>query len=529
MTITLKDNKGFQWFKNNTIFFKGYFYIDAIFYEKENALNYLATLRNESDFKEILRKINGVFTLIITNKKNIYIASDITRSFPIFYTFQNDQLILSDDILHLKDTFNLQDFDNLSEIEFKASNHTHGKKTLLTNVFQVQASEYLIIKNEAIVESNFFYSFAIKSENSDVYETLKSKTFDAFENAFNRFIKSLNNKKVIVPLSGGYDSRLIAVMLKKFNYKNVLCYTYGRKDSFEIENSKKTAEQLNFKWIFIEYDHQLIKGYLESEKFKEYAHFAGKHSSMPYLQEYFAVHYLKEHNLITDDSIFVPGFAGDFLGGSQFVKVIPENLKSTEITDLIISTKFSNHRLSAKNKKLLKEEITKNLKKFDSNYLDKIPTSVFENYDIHEKISKFVFNSASIYTFLNFEHRFPFWDRELLDFFKEIPVKHKQMKVLFDDVLVTNYFEPYKVNYQKEIQPSKKRIQVQQLKNKIKPFLPAYLKQRFLEKHDWINYKPITHKMLRELQKKELTVTISSKDYNEIITQWYLYFCKNKV
>ena len=51
-------------------------------------------------------------------------------------------------------------------------------------------------------------------------------------------------------------------MLKKYNYKNVVCYTYGRKDSFEIENSQKTAKTLNFEWHFIEYKDDLISDFL---------------------------------------------------------------------------------------------------------------------------------------------------------------------------------------------------------------------------------------------------------------------------
>jgi asparagine synthase (glutamine-hydrolysing) len=529
MNITLKHNKGFKWFKNDSLFFKGYFYIDAIFYEKENALNYLSSVKNTSDFKGLLTNINGVFTLLFSDKNTVYIASDITRSFPIFYTFQNNELFLSDDIFYLKDTFNLDTFDALSEIEFKACNHTHGKKTLLKNVFQVQASEYLIIKNDEIIESNFFYSYAIKKESIDPYQTLKKKAIDALENTFKRFINSLNNRTVIVPLSGGFDSRFIAVMLKKYKYKNVLCYTYGRKDSFEIANSKKTAEQLNFKWIFIEYKSQLIDGFLETSAFKEYVHFAGKLSSMPNLQEYFAVKYLKENNLIPEDSIFIPGYAGDLLGGSQFLKVIPEDLKHTEIADLLLEQKFTNYPLSASNKKILKRQVEKQLTHFDENYVEKIPSSVFEDFDLKEKIAKYIFNSANFYTYFGFEHRFPFWDKELLDFFKKVPVKHKLMKTFFDAILINEYFKKQDVYFETELQPSEKKMNIQKVKNKIKPFLPTFIKQQFLEKNDWVNYKPLTDEMLKSLDLNKLKVKKSSKDYNEIITQWYLYFSKNRI
>ena len=40
-------------------------------------------------------------------------------------------------------------------------------------------------------------------------------------------------------------------------------------------------------------------------------------SSMFFMQEYFAVKYLKESHIIPDDSVFIPGFSGDVLAGSH--------------------------------------------------------------------------------------------------------------------------------------------------------------------------------------------------------------------
>ena len=287
MNITLKINKGFKWYKTATFFFKGYFYVDDLFYEKEDAINYVSKIKNSHQFKELLSELNGVFTLVFKDKNKICLAPDLTRSFPIFYTLQNNQLYFSDDIFYLKNLFKIDDYDGLSEIEFKASNYTHGKKTLLKNVFQIQPSEYLIVENNKIVESSFFYSYAIPKESADSYDELKNKAVIAFENSFKRFITSLNNRTAVIPLSGGYDSRLIAVMLKKHQYKNVICFTYGNKNSFEIENSKKAAKALGFKWFFVEYNSKLIEGYIHTDEFKEYAHFAGKLSSMPYTYKNF--------------------------------------------------------------------------------------------------------------------------------------------------------------------------------------------------------------------------------------------------
>jgi asparagine synthase (glutamine-hydrolysing) len=103
------------------------------------------------------------------------------------------------------------------------------------------------------------------------------------------------------------------------------------------------------------------------------------------------------------------------------------------------------------------------------------------------------------------------------------------MKTLFDEVLIDEYFKPHQVSFEKEIQATEKGIQSQKIKDAIKCVLPSFIKQRILVKSDWNNYQAITQEMLNELRLKKLPFQRKSKDYNEIIAQWYVYFSKNEL
>lgn len=525
MKIFLKYNKGFKWYKSNTIYFKGYFYIDNSFYEKENALKYLSKI---DKLTTILQEISGCFTILKKEKESLFIISDITRSFPIFYTIQNDEFYVSDNIYYLKSICNINDFDTYSELEFKASNHTYGNKTLLKEVYQIQAGEYLEIRNNKIENSSFRYSYAIQKESNSHYKTLKKQAVTAFEKSFKRLLISLDKKTVIIPLSSGFDSRLIAVMLKKNNYKNVICYTYGKKDSFEINTSKKVAKALGYKWYFIEYNNNLIDGYLESKLFENYVKYAGKLSSMPNLQEYFAVKYLKENKLIPEDSIFIPGYAGDILGGSEYSKSIPENIKHSNLAQNIFEKKMNNYHFKNKEEIYIINKLKKEMYKFDKLYNEKIPETILDDFNIRERIAKYIFNSANFYSYFEYEFRFPFWDKELLDFFKEVPIKFKKNKLLFNDVLIHQYFKPNHVYFESKTEVKAEKKYIRKIKNQIKPFLPTFIKEKKVSGNDWNNYKIITDKMLIFLKNKGIKVNRNYNDYNEIITQWYVYISKNR-
>lgn len=527
MKISLQNNKGFKWYKNNSVCFKGYFYMNNTFYQKEEALNLFHSIQKKEDFKVIIDKLNGSFTVILTLNDATFIYSDISRSFPIFYTKQNNDLFLSDDIYYLKSKFKIEDFGSLASIELKASNHTYGKRTLLKDVYQIQASELLEIKKNTITNNSIQYNYATQKISILNYKQLQKKALEAFKNSFNRFIKSLKNRPVAIPLSAGFDSRLIAVFLKKINYKNVICYTYGKEDSFEIENSKKVAHQLGFRWYFIEYNEKLIDNFLNSNSFKSYVEYAGKLSSMPNLQEYFAVKYLKEKNLIAENTIFVPGYAGDILGGSEYLKTIPNNPNPSSLADIIVEKKMMNYHFKKKEKKKIVTRTKKNLNFLVKDYKQLIPETVIDDFNIKERIAKYIFNSASFYTFFDYEFRFPFWDIELLDYFKEVPLQYKSNKLLFDEVLINKYFKPYNVYFEDNNQPKPQKFWLNKIKKHVKPFLPTFIKEKKVSDNDWNNYKIITEKMLIFLKKKDAKVIRTYNDYNEIISQWYIYISKN--
>ena len=530
VTLTLKNNKGFHWYSNKNIFIKGCFFdSENNFYEKDNLISFFTNIKDDVQFIEKIKEINGIFTVLIKLNNKTLIASDTTRIFPLFYTFKNNSLNISDNIEYLKKKFGNHEIDENSSNEFLASGYTLGNKTLLKNIYTLQSNEFIIFDKNTIKEKGFFFSYATKKVNNSEYLELKKLAIEAFENAFNRLIKSLSNRTVVIPLSGGYDSRLIAVMLKKYNYKNVICFTYGRKNNLELNNSKKVADTLGYKWIYIEYTNELIENYIDTEKFKKFAHYTCNYISMPSLQDYFAVKYLSKNNLIPSDSIFIPGHSGDLLGGSQFLKVIPENLKSSEISNLILKEKFNHNKISKKSKETIQNTVKQLLLGFDENYHNNIPYSVFEDFDMKEKIAKIIFKASGGYTYFGYEHRFPYWDKELLFFFKNVPIKYKKMKLLYDDILKNYYFKQYYVKFDKELQPTLSQIYSQKIKEIIKLIIPKFIIKSFLRKNDWLNSQTITDEMIKSLKKNNLHYNANIKTFNDVNIQWYLYFCKNLI
>jgi len=527
ININLSYNKAFKWYQKDNIFVKGYFFdLNNNYIEGEELCKYFDNIDDELVFEEKLKQANGIFSVIIQFKTKVFIAVDKTSTFSLFYTVFDNEISIFDNPDNIK--LQYKKISNLNSTEFSACGYVTGKNTLLQDVFRVRPSEFLVFNNNKI-SSSFFFSFSIKETVQLSLNKLIDKQMLCFENAFERTIIALKGRQVALALSGGYDSRFIAVMLKKAGYNNVVCFTYGKKNNFELSNSRKTAEALSYKWIFIDYNTNLIQNYTENSNFYDYINYAGNYSSMPFMQEYFAVKYLKENKLIDDNAVFLPGHSGDLVGGSQFVKVVDENLEITNISNHIYQKKYFLQKPPKSQKQYFLNKIEENICDYESRNTDKLAYSVFENWDVHEKIPKYIFNSSKVFNYFGYKTYFPFWDNEILEFSAKLPFTLKKHKFLYDKILKEHYFEPYNVNFETEIQSSPVKLFLQRLKNKIKPYLPSSVKKKFLIKNDWMNYYEITNVMIDDMKSKGIELNKDVKSFNSIIIEWYLEYIKNEL
>lgn len=156
---------------------------------------------------------------------------------------------------------------------------------------------------------------------------------------------------------------------------------------------------------------------------------------------------------------------------------------------------------------------------------DYLPYSVFEDVDIKEKIGKMIINSSAVFAFFGYQVRFPFWDDELMEFFKSVPATFKISKHLYDDILKNCYFSKYELNFENELQPSHFQIKVQPIKDLIKTFLPQLVKLKLLIKNDWINYYEITKPMGKDIEFSYKKIS----NFNAVITAWYVSYLRKQL
>ncbi len=502
INIQLNYNNGYKWHSLNGIYVKGYIFDEKnnLFSEK-NLIDYFYNVNNKDEFIEKLINANGIFSVIIIKENITYIAVDRTRTFPLLYSSIIKKFILSDNIEYLQQ-YHDGELDKINIEEFLQTGFVTGNETLYKDIYQVQAGEYIIFKDSSL-ERNFYFDYSTTFVTGDDYKTLKNTFINILENTAKRLIKVAKGRQIVVPLSGGYDSRLIVALLKKYAYDNVICFTYGSAQSFEVKISKDIAQILNYKWYFIEYNNQTVKSdYPQTSDFLAFAKFASNGISISHAQDYFAVEYLKKNALIEEGSLFVPGHSGDFLGGSHLREAKKHSYSS--LVENIFKKHYNlNHNI---HEKIFKKKIKNQLSQLTSN-IENVPSSVEDAYNLKERQSKFIVNANRVYEYFGYHHCIPLWDNELIEFFKILPLQYKVELCLYDEVLLHSIFSEQHIDIKKTEKLSylRKIARFKIFKNELFTKLKKIIAKYFFRD---------------DINKKSLRITPLLNDINQDINYW---------
>ncbi|MDO6426506.1 asparagine synthetase B family protein [Thalassotalea sp. 1_MG-2023] len=393
----------------------------------------------------LLAQLSGFYSLVLIKEGHVLVACDKTRSRPLFYALDAEHtLCISDSVALLVNKVGADQFSKISEQEFQLSGYVTGSDTLLKDVYQVQAG-HMLFGNYQTVEQACYFQFKPDNNNSVISQALLYSELDiAMTQAIEQLITYANGRQLVVPLSGGYDSRAIAVYLKKSGYENIVTFTFGRMSSKEVVISKRIADSLGFPWHFVEYDSRLWSTIEKSSLFNEYLMYISNFVSVPNVQVYPAIKAIFEQGVIDKDAVVVPGHTGDFVSGGH----IPHNLigkLAKDHEDMIIETIKSRH-FKNKVKKVdfvqLNNKLRSQVRQYTENMgAEASAASVFESWEFFERQAKFIVNSNRYYDFFKLDWWMPLWNESVISFWQKTPVEHRINSKLWQNFVEDKYSE----------------------------------------------------------------------------------------
>ena len=262
---------------------------------------------------------------------------------------------------------------------------------------------------------------------------------------FISIIKEAKGRRIIVPLSAGLDSRLIISGLKKYNYQNVKCFSYGHKNNFESLVAKRVAKKLGYEWKFVEIKYKDARNFYTSSKFNKYLNSANDGINVPVTHSLYAIDELLKVKYINKNDIIINGNSGDFISGGH----IPTNIKyfkklsdkPKNLFNRVFDSHFTKHYalwrtlINKENKKIIKKILYFQLK--DSTKVKEKITeySVLELLEYENRQVKHVINGQRVYDFYKLNWLLPLWNKSFVKFWQGVPLKYKLNQILYKKVL----------------------------------------------------------------------------------------------
>gem|GEM_PF-2565037 len=426
-----------------------------------------------TEISATLQQLNGFFAIIMRNEERIVIAVDKVRSIPLFYSINKKEICIGDDANLLRnsnttgDSDALENIDPVSVAEFTAGLYLNGAHTLDRSIRQVQAGEWVELysspANKPVTTHDYF---RLNYKFDGVYN--ESGFNDGISKAINVAVDNMltitGERQIVLPLSGGYDSRLLAFKLVERGAKNLIAYSYGESEhSPEVATARKVAKSLSIDWIFISDTQDDWEEAWPTETRKKYGLRAANLCSFPLFQDWLVVKKLSQTGKLNDDAIFCPGHTGDFVSGSK----IPQTIIS-HVGKLTYKNRFSDRADEALDQ-LAQMIAERDFARCNINeHRSEIETRIRENLgspvDSSQKVdaeflvqrlyewawrhrqAKYIVNSVRVYEDYGYDWWLPFWDSEFLEFWTHVPLSQllgqsayiKYVKTAYADILVKN-------------------------------------------------------------------------------------------
>ena len=270
----------------------------------------LLTLYNKEGI-DGLCNLNGRFVIAVWNKaeKVLTLVNDRYGFCKLFYWVSSQRILFASEykaIIRHKDFPKKIDQEGLAD--FMTLGYSTGDRTLFENIKLLPPASVATFKSDGNLSVQKYWDYSFYSEDDPLWleEDYVDQFAEILAKATQRQIDS--NKSIGLPLSGGYDSRALAGMLDRLDFKGeVKAFSYGNQYAYDVVYGRNIAKNVG-------YDHSYIP--IESTYLQDHA------ERFVWLLEG-TVNCLNAHMLLTYPFIranslnsVMTGFFGDIICGS---------------------------------------------------------------------------------------------------------------------------------------------------------------------------------------------------------------------
>jgi len=215
------------------------------------------------DIKTFLNDLDGIFSfsLYLKEEKKIILATDHLASMKVFYSNKGEKFIFSNDMFDISDFYKKSDVTLELDLDatyfFLSFGSVVSERTLFLDIKKLEPSTYLEYDVATGLSFVSKYSTLVFGEENklneeeiiDKYEVLISKAMDRIIR-----LNTTYNLEHIAGLSGGLDSKSMAIALQQRSQDKLTTFTFAEYNSLDQKIAQEVASKLGFIHNFMALD-----------------------------------------------------------------------------------------------------------------------------------------------------------------------------------------------------------------------------------------------------------------------------------
>lgn len=375
------------------------------------------------------------FGIMVHSGDWLFAATDRVTGFPLFAREGDGQrLEISTDTRIWQERREDQEFNPGEPGGFLRTGYCLGSKTLFKGFRRLLPGEACFFDCDSgeIEWERFYFFLPSLRESSASAGEWEERLEVALKSAFERVIDAVEGGTIWIPLSAGYDSRVVLAGMVDLGYDELRCFSYGSPGNMEARVAREIAELAGVPWEFVDSTAGWSRKDFEGPEGSAYLRYSGGFGSTPAFTEYTALRQMAESGTITNRDIIVNGQSGDFLTGGH----LPKARCLGELVEAVHDKHFGLFPLAAEHTIVETRRVMESwMEEFVGLSMEEMELPVLQGaylaFECQERQSRYVVNQHRAYDFLGLRWMMPLWDADLMDLFEEAPLSELEDQALY--------------------------------------------------------------------------------------------------
>lgn len=357
------------------------------------------------------RAQRGHWSAVIENDHGTFAVTDNLRSFPVLYTHAS-HLLVSSTPGPLLSAMSSPRRNNEAVSEFVHAGYLCDRQTLIEGVFSVPAGHIVDLNTGEVIDT-FRMPTSYTEADDDPMDYMRH-VYAVIVEQFRPLVAT--GRQLLVPLSGGADSRLIMLALRAAGATNVLAYTYGTAGSPEVRISSQVARSAGYAWKGIALDRAQVRARWLRPATGDFLRDTWSGEALPHIQDWYALQELRSDPDVADDAIILPGHT--IVGNEHGDETLADHEVSLdEAMDLLAAHHF--HLQGAKQASDLPASLQKKLRAFvEHSWNGREACGVaqaFVEFNLLTRQARYINNSMRGYEHFGFDWALPMLTADVWD------------------------------------------------------------------------------------------------------------------